>query len=42
MCYSDLERTVDSHLRRVRAKFAAVGGEPVETVHGLGYRLAID
>ncbi len=36
------ERTVDSHLRRVRAKFAAVGGEPVETVHGLGYRLAID
>jgi two-component system OmpR family response regulator len=36
------ERTVDSHLRRVRAKFAAVGGEPIETVHGLGYRLAID
>jgi two-component system, OmpR family, response regulator len=35
------ERTVDSHLRRVRAKFAAVGGEPIETVHGIGYRLAI-
>jgi len=35
------ERTVDSHLRRVRAKFAAVGGEPIETVHGVGYRLAI-
>ena len=34
------ERTVDSHLRRVRAKFAAVGGDPIETVHGLGYRLA--
>jgi two-component system OmpR family response regulator len=36
------ERTVDSHLRRVRAKFATAGGEPIETVHGLGYRLAID
>jgi len=36
------ERTVDSHLRRVRAKLAAVGGEPIETVHGLGYRLALD
>lgn len=35
------ERTVDSHLRRVRAKLAAVGGDPIETVHGLGYRLAI-
>lgn len=36
------ERTVDSHLRRVRVKLAAVGGQPIETVHGLGYRLAID
>jgi two-component system OmpR family response regulator len=36
------ERTVDSHLRRVRAKLAAVGGQPIETVHGLGYRLAVD
>jgi two-component system OmpR family response regulator len=36
------ERTVDSHLRRVRSKLAAVGGQPIETVHGLGYRLAVD
>lgn len=34
------DRTVDSHIRRVRAKFLAVGGAPVETVHGLGYKLA--
>ncbi len=33
------DRTVDSHVRRVRRKFALVGGDPVETVHGLGYRL---
>ncbi|MBP7148972.1 MAG: response regulator transcription factor [Acidobacteria bacterium] len=32
-------RTIDSHIRRVRAKFAALGVEPVETVHGLGYRI---
>ena len=34
------DRTVDSHIRRVRAKFQAIGGGPVETVHGLGYKLA--
>ena len=33
------ERTIDSHVRRVRHKFAQVDGEPVETVHGVGYRL---
>lgn len=33
------DRTIDSHVRRVRRKFAAFGGDPVETVHGLGYRL---
>ena len=41
-CYRDSvvsDRTIDSHVRRLRRKFAAVGGEPVETVHGLGYRL---
>ena len=36
------ERTIDSHLRRVRQKFAAVGGDVLETVHGLGYRLGIE
>jgi two-component system OmpR family response regulator len=34
------DRTIDSHVRRVRAKFAAIGARPVETVHGLGYRLS--
>ena len=33
------DRTVDSHVRRIRQKFAAVGGDPVETVYGVGYRL---
>ncbi len=35
------DRTVDSHIRRVRQKFAAVGGTVVETVHGVGYRLGL-
>ncbi|MBI3181183.1 MAG: response regulator transcription factor [Myxococcales bacterium] len=34
------DRTIDSHVRRIRQKFAAVGGDVIETVHGLGYRLA--
>lgn len=33
------DRTIDSHVRRVRKKFAEVGGDPIETVHGLGYKL---
>lgn len=33
------DRTIDSHVRRVRAKLAAIGGDPIETVHGLGYKL---
>ncbi len=33
------ERTIDSHVRRVRRKFSTAGGDPVETVHGVGYRL---
>jgi two-component system OmpR family response regulator len=34
------ERTVDSHVRRIRQKLAAAGGEDaIETVYGLGYRL---
>jgi len=32
-------RTLDSHVRRIRAKFRAHGVDPVETVHGVGYRL---
>ena len=33
------DRTVDSHVRRIRAKLREAGGDPIETVHGLGYRL---
>lgn len=33
------ERTVDSHIRRIRQKLAALGADPIETVYGLGYRL---
>ncbi len=33
------DRTIDSHVRRIRKKFSAVGGDPIETVHGVGYRL---
>ena len=33
------DRTIDSHVRRVRRKFASVGAEVIETVHGVGYRL---
>lgn len=33
------DRTVDSHIRRIRRKLKEQGGEPVETVYGLGYRL---
>jgi len=34
------ERTMDSHIRRIRKKFADLGADPLETVYGLGYRLA--
>jgi len=33
------DRTIDSHVRRVRAKFKALGADPIETLHGIGYRL---
>lgn len=34
------DRTMDSHVRRVRAKLASLGaGEVIETLHGVGYRL---
>lgn len=34
------DRTIDSHVRRVRKKFADIGADPVETVHGIGYKLS--
>jgi two-component system OmpR family response regulator len=36
------ERTVDSHVRRIRQKLAALAADPIETVYGLGYRLRED
>jgi two-component system OmpR family response regulator len=36
------DRTIDSHVRRIRQKFRPMGGDPVETVYGLGYRLRGD
>jgi two-component system OmpR family response regulator len=34
------DRTIDSHVRRVRAKFTALGAaDLIETVHGVGYKL---
>jgi two-component system, OmpR family, response regulator len=32
------ERTLDSHVRRIRAKFRNWGGDPIATVHGVGYK----
>lgn len=33
------DRTIDSHIRRVRRKLELLGLDPIETHHGLGYRL---
>ncbi len=33
------DRTMDSHVRRVRRKFADFGVDPIETAHGFGYKL---
>lgn len=34
------DRTIDSHVRNIRAKFAAAGcANVIETVHGVGFRL---
>ena len=35
------ERTIDTHVRRIRAKFRTAGGaDPIATVHGVGYKAA--
>jgi two-component system OmpR family response regulator len=33
------ERTVDSHIRRIRQKFGTLGADPIETIYGVGYRI---
>ncbi len=32
------ERTLDTHVRRIRAKFREFGADPIATVHGVGYK----
>lgn len=32
------ERTIDTHIRRIRSKMRAYDVDPIETVHGLGYK----
>jgi two-component system OmpR family response regulator len=32
------ERTLDSHVRRIRAKFRVFAADPIGTVHGVGYK----
>ena len=34
------ERTLDSHVRGIRSKLRDAGVDPIETVHGVGYRMA--
>lgn len=34
------ERTIDTHIRRVRAKLRPLGVDPIATVHGVGYKAA--
>jgi two-component system OmpR family response regulator len=36
------DRTVDSHIRRIRRKLGDIGADPIETVYGVGYRLKGD
>ena len=35
------DRTIDSHMRRLRAKLREAGADPIETVHGVGFRLSV-
>ena len=32
------ERTIDTHVRRIRRKFGCLGIDPITTVHGVGYK----
>ncbi|MEE9303326.1 MAG: response regulator transcription factor [Thiotrichaceae bacterium] len=35
------DRTIDSHIRHIRAKFSKAGGDAIiETLHGVGYKLS--
>lgn len=34
------DRTIDSHVKRVRQKFEGTGMDPIDTIHGIGYRMS--
>ncbi|MDK9718103.1 MAG: response regulator transcription factor [Trichlorobacter sp.] len=34
------DRTVDSHIRHIRDKFRPFDADPIETLHGIGYKLS--
>jgi two-component system OmpR family response regulator len=34
------ERTIDTHVRRIRRKFRGHGLDPITTVHGVGYKVS--
>lgn len=36
------ERTIDTHIKRLRKKLADAGGDPIDTVHGVGYRFRVE
>jgi DNA-binding response OmpR family regulator len=33
------DRTIDSHIRRLRKKLSDAGADAIETVYGVGYRI---
>ncbi len=35
------DRTINSHIRRLRSKLEVAGVDPIETVRGVGYRMSI-
>ena len=35
------DRTIDSHMRRLRAKLRSMGIDPIQTVHGVGFRFDV-
>jgi two-component system OmpR family response regulator len=34
------DRTIDSHIRKIRSKFSKAGAQPIETVRSIGYKIA--
>jgi DNA-binding response OmpR family regulator len=41
MNYETTDRSIDAYVKRLRKKFLEIGRniDPIETVHGLGYKL---